>query len=222
LQRISVDRLGDVLELGLAEIGDREIEPTLDLPVGLLGETDSARFANTFQPRGDVDAVAHQVAVALLDDIAEVDADPELDAALGRDARIALDHGVLQFDRAVHRVDHAAEFDNGAISGALDDAAVVDRNGGVDHVAAQRPEPRQDAILVRAGEPGVSDHVGSQDRRDFPGLAHCSASPALRRPSNTAGRFGVWSIIHLTVILGLSRRASAKAVLASSILPACA
>jgi len=42
LKRIDSDRLGDVLESGCAEIGDLEIEPPLDLPVGLLGEADGA------------------------------------------------------------------------------------------------------------------------------------------------------------------------------------
>ena len=51
---------------------------------------------------------------------------------------------------------------------------------------------------------------------------HSSGSPALRRPSNTGGRFGVCAINHLTVSLGLRRRASAKAVFASSILPSSA
>ena len=35
-ERIDPDRLGDVLELGRAEIADREIEPTLDLTIGVL------------------------------------------------------------------------------------------------------------------------------------------------------------------------------------------
>ena len=51
---------------------------------------------------------------------------------------------------------------------------------------------------------------------------HSSGSPAFRRPSNEAGRFGVCSFNHLIVIAGLRRRASARAVFASSILPACA
>ena len=63
------------LSLRLAEIGDREIEPRLHLPVGVLGEADRARRGDALQPRGDIDAVAHQVAVALLDDVAEMDAD---------------------------------------------------------------------------------------------------------------------------------------------------
>src|SRR5580765_3593872 len=63
-KRVDPDRLGDVLELGLAEIGSRQIVPPPHLPKRLLGETDAARLANTFEPSGDVDAVAHQVAVA--------------------------------------------------------------------------------------------------------------------------------------------------------------
>jgi hypothetical protein len=39
-----------------------------------------------------------------------MDADPELDAALGRNASIAFDHAVLQFSCAAHRVDDAAKF----------------------------------------------------------------------------------------------------------------
>ena len=59
---------------------DGEIEPPLDLPIGVLGETDRARLADALQSRGDVDAVAHQIAVAFLDHVAEMDADPKLDA----------------------------------------------------------------------------------------------------------------------------------------------
>ena len=110
-KRIDPDRLGDVLELGRAEIADREIEPPLDLPIGVLGEADRAGLGDAFEARGDVDAVAHQIAVGLLDDVAEMNADAELDAALGRQAGVALDHAVLHFDRAAHRVDHAAKLD---------------------------------------------------------------------------------------------------------------
>ena len=51
---------------------------------------------------------------------------------------------------------------------------------------------------------------------------HSSGSPALRNPSNRVGSFGVPDCSNLTVSLGLRRRASAKAVLASSILPSSA
>ena len=101
-----------------------------------------------------------------------MNADAELDAALGRQAGVALDQAVLHLDRAAHGVDHAAELDEAAVAGALDDAPVMRVDGGIDQIAAQPPQPRQRAILVRAREPAVADHVRDQDRRDFPGFRH--------------------------------------------------
>jgi hypothetical protein len=47
-----------------------------------------------------------------------MNADQELDAALGRQACVALGEAVLHFDRAAHGVDHAAELDEAAVAGA--------------------------------------------------------------------------------------------------------
>ena len=63
------------------------------------------------------------------------------------------------------------------------DAPVMQGDGRIDEVAAQRPEPRQGAILVRAGEPAVADDIRDQNRCDLSRLAHASGIPALRRPS---------------------------------------
>ena len=113
---------------------------------------------------------------ALLDDVAQMNADAELDAALGRHAGVALDHAVLHLDRAAHRVDHAAKLDEAAVAGALDDAPVMGGDGGIDQIAAQRPQPRQRTILVRPGEPAVADDVGDQDRSNLPRFRHGAAS----------------------------------------------
>ena len=59
-----------------------------------------------------------------------------------------------------------------AVAGALDDAAVMGGDGGVDQIAAEAPKARQGAVLVRAGEPAVADDIGDQDRRELAGLAH--------------------------------------------------
>jgi hypothetical protein len=106
------------------------------LPIGVFRKTDRARFADALQPRGDVDAITHEIAVSLLDDVAEVDADAELDPALGRQARIALDHAVLHFNRAAHGVNHTAELDDAAVAGALNDAPVMGVDGWIDQIAA--------------------------------------------------------------------------------------
>ena len=94
-----------------------------------------------------------------------MNADAELDAALGRQAGVALDEAILHLDGAARRVDHAAELDEASVSGALDDAPAMRGDGGIDQIAAQSPKARQRAILVRAGKPAIADHVRNQDRR---------------------------------------------------------
>ena len=163
-ERIDPDRIGDVLELRRAEIGDIESEPPLDLPIGVLGKTDRAGLGDALEPGGDIDAVAHEVAVALLDYVAEMNADAEFDAPLRRQAAVALGHAVLHFDRAAHRVDYAAELDDEPVAGAFEYASVVDFDRRIDEIAAQRPKPRERALFVGAGEAAVADDVGGEDR----------------------------------------------------------
>ena len=59
-----------------------------------------------------------------------MNADAELDAPFWRRAGVALDHAVLHFDRAAHRVDYAAKLDENAVAGALDDAPMMDGDAG--------------------------------------------------------------------------------------------
>jgi hypothetical protein len=147
-----------------AEVGDGEIEPSFDLAIGVLGKADAARLANTLKPRGDVDAVAHEIAVALLDHIAKMNANAEVDASIFRHARVALGHRVLNLDCAAHGVHHAAELDDRPVACALHRPAIVDRDGRVDQVATQRPEPQERPILVCARKPAEADDIGGQDR----------------------------------------------------------
>jgi hypothetical protein len=108
------------------------------LAVGVLGKTDTARISNAFKARGNVDAVSHQVAIALLDHVAQMDADAELDATLGRKTRVALDHAILHLDCAANGIDDASELYEDAVSGPLNDAAVMLSGGRVEQIAAER------------------------------------------------------------------------------------
>ena len=170
------DRPFDVLELGRPEIGDRHIEPVARLPVGVLGETDRAGRGDPLQPRGDIDAVAHQIAVGLLDHVAEMNADAKVDAAFGRKTGIAFDEAVLHLDGAAHRVDHAAELDEASIPSSLNDALMMGVDGGIDQIAPQPPQPRQRAILILPREPAVADDIRDQNRRDFTHSPHSAPS----------------------------------------------
>ena len=174
------DRLGDVLEGDGAEVLGGQVDPPFHLTPRVLGEANPAGRGDALETRGDIDAVAHEVVVGLLDHVAEMNADAELDAAIFRQAGVAFDHAFLHLDRASHRVDHAAELDQRAIAGALDDAPVMHGDGRVEEVAAQSPEPRERALLVGAGEPAVTDNVRDQDRRDLSRFRHAAPSSVVR------------------------------------------
>ncbi len=89
-------------------------------------------FATPLEACGDIDAIAHQVAVVLLHDVADVNPHTEHDALVLRHPRVALDHRVLNFDCTAHGVDDATELDDRAVAGALDDPAVMHRDGRID------------------------------------------------------------------------------------------
>jgi hypothetical protein len=96
--------------------------------------------AHSFRTRTvGTDAIAHQIAVALLDDIADMDADAELDSPFRRHARVAVNEALLHLNRAAHRIHYAAELDDAAVSRSLGDAAVVRCDGGVDEVTPKAP-----------------------------------------------------------------------------------
>jgi len=49
-------------------------------------------------------------------------------------------------------------------------------DGRIDQIAAEPPEPRQGAILVRSREPAVADDIRDQDRRNLAGSRHAGPS----------------------------------------------
>jgi hypothetical protein len=109
-----------------------------------------------------------------------VNADAKFDALVERDAGVALDHGLLDFECAAHCVDDTAELDDRAVARSLDDAAMVHGDRGINKIAAQSAQSRQSSILVRAREPAIANDVGDKDRRNFPRLAHGAPSRVMQ------------------------------------------
>ena len=116
---------------------DGEVEPPLHLTIGVLGQTDRAGLADTLQTRGDIDAVAHEVAVGLLDDIAKMDADREI--------RCGARAGPQRYARpwpfwiSIAQRTASTTLRNStmaAVAGALDDAPMMHGDGRIDQVAA--------------------------------------------------------------------------------------
>ena len=119
--------------------------------------------ASAFEPRRDVDPVAKDV-VVLDDDVAEVNADAELDPAVRGAAALRSAIAALHLDRAAHRIDDAGEFHQQAVAGGLDDAATVFGDLGIDQLAPVRFQPCERPFLVRTHQPRVAGHIGGEDR----------------------------------------------------------
>ena len=92
-----------------------------------------------------------------------MNANPELDALLGRHAGVALDMAVWTStaQRTASTTLRNSMID--AVAGALDDASTVHGDDRVDQVAAKCPEPRKRAVFVRAGEPAIAGDVGHKN-----------------------------------------------------------
>src|ERR1700757_4854150 len=82
------------------------------------------RSGQGFEARRDVDAVAEDV-VLVDDDVAEIDADAEIDAPLGWHIGVARGHLALDLDRATNRIDHARELAEQTVARRVDYAAAV-------------------------------------------------------------------------------------------------
>jgi hypothetical protein len=118
-----------------------------------------------------------------------MNADAELDAALGRKASVALDHAVLHLDGAAHGVDNAAKLDDASVAGALHYATVMDTDGRGDQIAPERPKPCQRTFLVAAREPAEADHVSGKDSGKLTLFGHWRTGADLRAVMTGRQRF---------------------------------
>ena len=80
--RVGAHRPLDVLELLLAQITEGEVELARSVLAYPRRNANATGLGQAFEPRRNVDAVAKDVAI-LDDDVADVDADPKFDAAVG-------------------------------------------------------------------------------------------------------------------------------------------
>jgi hypothetical protein len=124
---------GDVLETLFAQILEGEVEPAGGVLLHPRRDADAAGVSQPFEPRGDIDPIAENVAV-LDDDVADIDADAKFDALSGRDARGPIRQRLLHLGRAAQRVDDAGEFDEQPVAGGLDQPTAMRRGLRVDHL----------------------------------------------------------------------------------------
>ena len=115
-------RTGDVLQLLVAHIDESDVEAPFGILLHAGGDADAAGVGEILQARGHVHAVAEDVA-PLHHDVADMDADAELDALVRCDRGIAFGHDALHLDGPTHGGDDALELDQHAVARGLDQAA---------------------------------------------------------------------------------------------------
>src|SRR5262249_43638427 len=105
---------------------------------------------------------------AVDDDVADIDADANLDALCLWHAGIALRHPALNLDRATQCFHDAFEFREDAVAGALDDPPAMLVDLGVEELASVGFQPRERALLVGAHQSAVAGDVSRENGREPP------------------------------------------------------
>jgi hypothetical protein len=172
--------LRDVLQLVRSKILARDIHLARNLIVDLRRNADAARFGDAFQTRGDI----HPIAVNsdfVVNDIALIDTSPEQHSTRFFDFGIALRHSLLDGNRALDGIHHAAELGEDSVASRVDDTATVVPNDREDY-GLVRFEITNGGSLVSAHERALAGDVGSEDRCQFAGNLWISGN--IRHPDN--------------------------------------
>lgn len=126
----------------------------------------ASRLCQLLEPCRNVDAIA--VAVFVLDDdVTEIDANAHVNLLARRHTTIPFGHNALKADRALHRIDDAAEFGQQAIAHQLENAAVMLGNLRLEQLLPMSAKALKRPRLVLLHEPAVAHDVGGQNGRKF-------------------------------------------------------
>src|SRR6266536_2206414 len=96
----------------------------------IVGNADTARFCDPFETHRNIDPVTKDIIVCD-DNIADVNADTKFDPLVLRHFDILYSHAVLNFDGTAYGIYDAAELDESAVPGILDDAPAMFSDFGI-------------------------------------------------------------------------------------------
>ena len=158
-------RRRDVLHFLRADVGELHRQLVGDLFVHRARDADAADLGKALEARGDVDAVAEQIAVAL-DHVADGDADAEGHLPARRIGHVAGAQAFLDVDRAAHGFDRAGKFGEHGIARGVENPAA----GFGDEIVGDRTVGRQTPqrlLFVLGNQSAVAGNIGRKNRRDL-------------------------------------------------------
>ena len=160
MDAVDTDGASDVFDGLLTHIVEFETELVLHLVVYNTRNHNAARIGKRFQPRRHVNAVAVNV-VTIDDDIANINADAELDASLSRYVgRLRSIIARWMSTAKPYGVHHTNKFDKHAVPGGLHDATAMFGDLGIDQFLPMRLELAQRAFVVIAYQPAIASDIG--------------------------------------------------------------
>src|SRR5882672_9689907 len=106
--------------------------------------------------------------ITLDDHIAQIDADSEIEAALGQEPRIALSLGALHADGTAQSVNHTVELDEQAVAHSLDQPAMMFRERGLENLMQVGLKAHACALLIRLAQAAIAGDVCDQDGGEPP------------------------------------------------------
>jgi hypothetical protein len=124
-----------------------EVDLAPNLPVNVVGNTDTTRFCDPFETHRNIDPVTKDI-ILCDDNITDVNADAKFDPFVLRHIGILFGHVALNFVCTSHGVDHAGEFNESAIPGILYDASAMIRDFGIEKRPSESFQLCQRAFFV--------------------------------------------------------------------------
>jgi hypothetical protein len=148
--------------------------------MSIVRNADAARIRDPLQARGDIYAVAENIAV-VDDDVADMNPDPKFDTLGFGHANIAACHTALNLHGASDRIHRTGKFDEHPVASGLDDTAAVLRDLWVDKRLPARFKPGQRAFFICPHEAAISRYIRREDRGKTPFNSGGSHSFRFRR-----------------------------------------
>src|SRR5713226_7750563 len=172
-------RFGDILQRLRTQILKRNIYLATNLPMCIVRNADTARFCDPFEAHCNIDPITKD-SIVFNDDSSDVNADAKFDPLDLRHIDILFGHAALNFDGAAYGIYDAAELDESAVPGILDDAPAMITDFWIKKRLSKSFQLRQGAFFVDPYQPARARDIRRQNSRQSPlyVLAAQDAPPA--------------------------------------------
>ena len=148
--------------------------------MSIVGNANTTRFCDPFEAHCNIDPITKEV-IVIDDNITDVNADAKFDPLVLRYIDILFSHVVLNLDGAAYRIHDAAELNESAVPGVLDDASVMLSDFGIEKRLSERFQLRQRAFFIDPYQAARARDIRRQNSRQSPVYVHVAqdAPPGL-------------------------------------------